>query len=74
MNRRGILAGWRGANPSGILNSCQSMRSSQGFLDTWLRRPPGWPVLEALFIAALVLLVLTLATCHEVPVAAFAPL
>jgi hypothetical protein len=25
-----------------------------------LRRPPGWPLLEALFIAAAILLVLTL--------------
>jgi hypothetical protein len=48
--------------------------NSQGFLVSCLRRPPGWPLPEALFIVALVLLVLTLATCHEAPVAAFSPL
>jgi hypothetical protein len=73
MNSQGFLVSCA-TNPSGLLNGCQSRRSSQGFLDTWLRRPPGWPVLEALFIVALVLLVLTLATCHEAPVAAFSPL
>jgi hypothetical protein len=61
MNRRGILAGWLGGNPSGLLNSCQSRRSSQRSLDTWFRRPPGWPLLEALAITAAALLVVTLA-------------
>jgi hypothetical protein len=60
MNRRGILASCA-ANCSGLLNGCQSRRSSQGFLDTCLRRPPGWPFLEALAITAAALLVLTLA-------------
>ena len=72
MNSQGFLVSCA-ANCSGLLNGCPS-RSSQGFLDTWLHRPPGWPVLEALVIVALVLLVLTLATCHEAPVAAFSPL
>jgi hypothetical protein len=35
--------------------------SCQGFLDTWLRRPPGWPLLEALAVTAAALLVVTLA-------------
>ena len=30
--------------------------NSQGILVSWLRRPPGWPLVEALFIAALILL------------------
>ena len=42
MNCRGILAGCS-ANCSGLLNGC-------------LRRPPGWPVLEALAITAIILL------------------
>ena len=33
----------------------------QGFLNSCLRRPPGWPLLEALAITAAVLLALTLA-------------
>jgi hypothetical protein len=49
MNRREILAGFLAA------------RSGQGFLDTCLRRPPGWPLLEALVIGAVILLALTLA-------------
>ena len=60
-------------NSQGFLVSCPARRG-QGFIERLLRRPPGWPVLEALFIVALVLLVLTLATCHEAPVAAFSPL
>jgi hypothetical protein len=44
MNRRGFLAGFLAA------------RSGQGFLDTCIRRPPGWPLLEALVIVAAVLL------------------
>jgi hypothetical protein len=44
MNCRGILAGFLAA------------RSGQGFLDTCLRRPPGWPILEALVITAVILL------------------
>jgi len=47
-------------NCQGFLNSCAA-RSSQGFLDTCLRRPPGWPLPEALAIAAAALLAVTLA-------------
>ena len=35
--------------------------NSQGFLVGWLRHPPGWPLLEAMAIAAAALLVVTLA-------------
>jgi hypothetical protein len=45
MNRRGILA------------SCAARTCTGGFeTRPYKRRPPGWPVLEALFIAALILL------------------
>jgi hypothetical protein len=44
MNCRGFLAGFLAA------------RSGQCFLERLLHHPPGWPVLEALFIAALILL------------------
>jgi len=44
-------------NSQGFLASCPARRG-QGFLDTWLRRPPGWPMVEALFIGALSLLAL----------------
>ena len=47
MNRRGILAG------------CPARRG-QGFLATWLRHPPGWPLLEALVIVAVILLALVI--------------
>ena len=56
MNSQGILVSWRPANCSGLLNGCAA-RSSQGFLERLLRHPPGWPLLEALAIVALVLLV-----------------
>jgi hypothetical protein len=61
MNRRGFLAGFLAA------------RSGQGFLDTCLRRPPGWPLLEALAIAAAVLMVVTLAVELGAAVAACLP-
>ncbi len=50
----------RPPNSQGFLASCPA-RSSQGFLDTWLRRPPGWPLPEALAITAAALLAVTLA-------------
>ena len=48
MNRRGILA------------SCPARRG-QGFVERLLRRPPGWPLPEALAIIAAALLAVTLA-------------
>ena len=39
-----------------------------------LRRPPGWPLLEGMVLAAAILLVLTLTTCHKVPALACLPL
>ena len=30
--------------------------NSQKLIDTWLRHPPGWPILEALVITAVILL------------------
>ena len=42
-------------NSQGFLASCPARRG-QGFLDTWLRRPPGWPLLEAMVIVAVILL------------------
>ena len=35
--------------------------SANGFLAACLRRPPGWPILEALAIIAAALLVVTMA-------------
>jgi hypothetical protein len=46
----------------------------QGFLNSCLRRPPGWPLLEALAIAAAVLMVVTLAVELGAAVAACLPL
>ena len=72
MNSQGILVSCA-ANCSGLLNGCQSRRSGQGFLDTWLRRPPGWPLLEALAITAAALLAVTLAVELGAAVAACLP-
>jgi hypothetical protein len=43
-------------------------------IERLLKRPPGWPLPEALAITAAILLVLTLTTCHKVPALAFLPL
>jgi len=72
MNSQGFLVSCA-ANCSGLLNGCQSRRSSQGFLDTWLRHPPGWPLPEALAIIAAALLVATLAVELGAAVAACLP-
>ena len=62
MNRRGILA------------SCAGRTCTGGFQTRpYKRRPPGWPVLEALAIAAAALLAMTLAVDLGAALAACSP-
>jgi hypothetical protein len=62
MNCRGILASCPGRTCTGVFCTGGFETCTGGFeTRPYQRRPPGWPVLEALAITAAALLVVTLA-------------